>query len=413
MATKIISGNQIQLFYQGETFAYATSHTLSITGNTTDSNNKDTGVFGSTDVTSITWEVTGDYFYTDYDYDRLFDLMLYRRPIMVEVSEVRNYSDKGLISTGGDTASWVASPITRRGYAVITSLNTTANTSENATYSITFTGAGPLKTIDNTTTDYSIKVTYNDDIEGMTLFNMRAYPFINSAWVVPEGGRPVQIDMSDGKLHDATPNTSYYFIYYLSGPAIPEYMFSGVNTVATVEATNTIYNVGQYAFNNCSLTEISIPGPNPINYGNYCFSNCTSLTHVNYDSGNGRNWLFAKHVNNSSFLNCVRLVDSVLGDACEYILMSAFDGCLAMRNVWFGSSLRRVNDRAFLVDSHASTKTFHFYTEKAPYCQELAFGNIGYQTFILHNAASVNDFISGTDMDTYYPTDQCEYRIEV
>ena len=217
--------------------------------------------------------------------------------------------------------------------------------------------------------------------------------------------------MSDGKLHDATPNNAHYFIYYLSGPGIPEYMFSGVNTVDTVTTTNNIYNVGQYAFDNSSLTEISLPGPTPINYGNYCFSNCNWLTHVNYASGSGRNWLSAKHVNNSAFLNCVRLEDSILGDACEYVLYSAFDGCLAMRNVWFGSSLERVNERAFLVDSHASTKTFHFYTEKAPYCQELAFGNIGDQTFVLHNAASVNDFISGTDMATYYPADQCDYQI--
>ena len=411
MATQIIKGNKIQLFYQGETFAYATAHTLNITGNTLDISSKDHGVFGASEIGSITWEVTGEYFYTDYDYDTLFDLMLYRRPIMVEVAEVKNYSENGLISTGGDVAAWWPGAITRRGYAVITSLNTTANTSEQATYSVTLSGSGPLVIVDNTITDYSIKVTYNDDIEGMTLFNMRAYQYINSAWVCPEGGTPVQIDMSDGKLHDATPNTSHYFIYYLSGPSIPEQMFSDVTTVDTAETSNTIYNVGQYAFNNSSLTEISIPGPNAINYGNGCFSNCNSLTHVNYASGNSRNWLNAKHVNSDSFLNCVRLEDIVLGDACDYVLVNAFDGCLAMRNVWFGSSLYRVNERAFLVDSHASTKTFHFYTEKAPYCQELAFGNIGYQSFILHNASTVEDFLSGTDMATYYPQAQCDYQI--
>lgn len=411
MSKQIIKGDELQLFLNNGAPKFATSHTLTLSGSTLDTDTKDHGFWGSSEVGKLTWELTAECLYTDGDYDAMFDMMIAHTPITLSFAKVKNYSVNGLSSVGGDVAAWIPDVVQRRGNAFVTSLTANANTGENATYSITFTGAGPLKTIDNTITDYSVKVTYNDDIEGMTLFNMRAYPFINSAWVASDGGRPVQIDMSDGKLHDATPNGAHYFIYYLSGPAIPEYMFSGVNTVATVETTNTIYNVGQYAFNNSSLTEISISGPTPINYGNYCFSNCNWLTHVNYDAGNGRNWLSAKHVNNSSFLNCVRLVDSVLGDACEYVLMSGFDGCLEMRNVWFGSSLRRVNERAFLVDSHATTKTFHFYTEKAPYCQELSFGNPGYQTFILHNAASANDFISGTDMATYYPEAQCDYRI--
>ena len=410
MSKQIIKGDELQLFLNNGAPKFATSHTLTLSGSTLDTDTKDHGFWGSSEVGKLTWELTAECLYTDGDYDAMFDMMIAHTPITLSFAKVKNYSVNGLSSVGGDVAAWIPDVVQRRGNAYVTSLTANANTGENATYSITFTGAGPLKTIDNTITDYSIKVTYNDATEGMTLFNMRAYPFINSAWVASDGGRPVQIDMSDGKLHDATPNGAHYFIYYLSGPAIPEYMFSGVNTVATVEATNTIYNVGQYAFNNCSLTDISIPSPTPINYGNYCFSNCNWLTHVNYDSGNGRNWLFAKHVNNSSFLNCARLVDSVLGDSCEYILMSGFDGCLEMRNVWFGSSLRRVNDRAFLVDSHGTTKTFHFYTEKAPYCEELSFGNPGYQTFILHNAASANDFISGTDMAKYYP-DTSDYQI--
>lgn len=412
MGKKILKGDQIQMWdWDNGALAYATSHTLTLTGNTIDTKSKDNGWWGSTAVGNITWELTAECLYTDNDFDSLFTKMISNQKIHLAWGEVKNYDKNGLTTTGGSVTRWLPETEYYSGYAYITSLNTNANTGENATFSLTLTGNGALKKVDNTITDYSIKVTYNDDIEGMTLFNMRAYQYINSAWVCPEGGTPVQIDMSDGKLHDATPNTSHYFIYYLSDPSIPEQMFSDVTTVDTVETSNTIYNVGQYAFNNSSLTEISIPGPNAINYGNGCFSNCNSLTHVNYASGNSRNWLNAKHVNSSSFLNCVRLEDIVLGDACDYVLFSAFDGCLAMRNVWFGSSLYRVNERAFLVDSHASTKTFHFYTEKAPFCEELAFGNIGYQSFILHNASTVEDFLSGTDMATYYPQAQCDYQI--
>jgi len=411
MSKQIIKGDELQLFLQDGAPKFATSHTLTLSGSTLETDTKDHGFWGASEVGKLTWELTAECLYTDGDYDSMFDMMIAHTPITLTFAKVKNYSVNGLSSVGGDVASWVPDVIQRRGNAYVTSLTANANTGENATYSITFTGAGPLKTIDNTTTNYSIKVTYNDDAEGMMLFNMKAYSFINSAWVATDGGTPVKIDVSDGKLHDAVPSTSHYFIYYLSGPSIPEYMFSGVNTVDTVEAANTINNVGHYAFNNSSLTEISIPGPNPITYGNYCFSNCNSLIHVNYDQGNSRNWLNAKHVGSSSFLNCVRLGDIVSGDACENVLEDAFNGCLEIRNVWFGSSLIRVNERAFLVDSHASTKTFHFYTEKAPYCEELAFGNVGFQSFILHNATSAEDFLAGKLMAKYYPVAQCDYQI--
>ena len=411
MSKHIIKGDELQLFLQDGAPKFATSHTLTLSGSTLETDTKDHGFWGASEVGKLTWELTAECLYTDGDYDAMFDMMIAHTPITLTFAKVKNYSVNGLSSVGGNVAAWIPDVVQRRGNAYVTSLTANANTGENATYSITFTGAGPLKTIDNTLTDYSIKVTYNDDTKGMTLFNMRAYPYINSAWVVPEGGRPVQIDMSDGKLHDATPTSAHYFIYYLSGPAIPEQMFSGVTTINTVEATNTISIVGQYAFNNSSLTEISIPGPTPINYGNGCFSNCNFLTHVNYSSGNGRNWLNAKHVNNSSFLNCTRLEDIVLGESCDYILLSGFGNCLAISNVWFGHSLIRVNERAFYVDSHETHKDFHFYTEKAPFCEELAFGNVGYQSFILHNASSVEDFLSGTDMETIYPQAQCDYQI--
>lgn len=411
MSKQIIKGDELQLFLQDGAPKFATSHTLTLSGSTLDTNTKDHGYFGASEVGKLTWELTAECLYTDGDYDKMFDMMIAHTPITITFAKVKNYSVNGLSSVGGDVAAWITDVVKRRGNAYVTSLTANANTGENATYSITFTGTGPLKTIDNSITDYFIKVTYNDDAEGMTLFNMKAYPSINSAWVATDGGTPVKIDMSDGKLHDAVPSTSHYFIYYISGQSIPASMFSDVNTVDTVEASNTIYNIGQYAFNNSSLTEISIPGPNPITYGNYCFNNCSSLTHVNYDSGNNRNWLNAKRVDASSFLNCVRLEDIVLGPACDYVFDAAFGGCLAIRNVWFGPSLVRVRDRAFLDDSQESTKVFHFYTEKAPSCGRTSFGNIGYQSFILHNASSVEDFLSGTDMATYYPEAQCDYQL--
>ena len=43
MSTNIIRGDELQLFYDGNAFAWATSHTLTITGNTVDIATKDHG----------------------------------------------------------------------------------------------------------------------------------------------------------------------------------------------------------------------------------------------------------------------------------------------------------------------------------------------------------------------------------
>lgn len=404
MAT-IIKGNQIQLFYQGKTFAYATSHTLNITGNTSDSANKDTGVYGSNEVTSITWEVTGEYFYTDYDYDTLFDLMMYRRPILVEVGEVRNFSDDGLISTGGDIAAWIPSTITRRGYAAITALNTTANNSENATYSITLTGSGPLVVVDNTTTNFYIDVTYSAITEDMKLFDDRAMNSVNSGWVYEKTSGAVrpqltQIDITGGKLNDdLTSYTNPALRFYLASAMIPDYMFRGVSALSTAEVNASITEVGSHAFDSSGITSIDFGAASTgsIKYKDHCFSMCIGLTHVNYDTRDALNRLEAKWIGSNAFNSCVRLVDIDTGDACEYVSAGGFSDCASMNTIYFGDSLVRLNDNAFSLSSHPTVRTYHFYTESAPDLGILPLGNESYASIILHDSTSVNEWLSSND----------------
>lgn len=147
MATSnIVKGDELQLFdAEGNTLAYATSHTLTITGNTTDISSKDHGFFGAVEVGSVTWEIQSENLYTDDGYDKMFDIMMAGKPVTVAFAKVGNYSVNGLTSTGGDVAAWEPDMANyRSGLAVITSLVANANTGENATYSITLTGSGAL-----------------------------------------------------------------------------------------------------------------------------------------------------------------------------------------------------------------------------------------------------------------------------
>lgn len=129
----------------GKALAYATSHTLTLTGNTVDISSKDHGFWAASEVGSVSWEITTENLYTEDDYNKLFDMMITAEPVTIAFAKASNYDKNGLTSTGGTVESWIQDSTNyRSGKAVITSLTLNANTGENATYSATFTGNGAL-----------------------------------------------------------------------------------------------------------------------------------------------------------------------------------------------------------------------------------------------------------------------------
>lgn len=144
MAQTIVKGDELMLFKGGSALAYATSHTLTITGNTIDVSSKDHGYWGASEVGNITWEVTTENLYTDTDYDALFTAMIAKTPIEIVFAKAANYDANGLDGVGeGSVEAWTQGG-GYKGKAVISSLTANANTGENATYSATFTGYGAL-----------------------------------------------------------------------------------------------------------------------------------------------------------------------------------------------------------------------------------------------------------------------------
>lgn len=139
----IIKGDELMVFKGGSALAYATSHTLTITGNTIDIASKDNGYWGSSDIGNITWEMSTENLYTDSDYDALFTAMVNKTPVTLVFAKAGNYDVNGLASEGGSVQAWTSTG-GYTGSAVITSLTVNANTGENATYSATFTGKGAI-----------------------------------------------------------------------------------------------------------------------------------------------------------------------------------------------------------------------------------------------------------------------------
>lgn len=142
---QILKGDELMLFKDKKSIAYATSHVLTITGNTVDIASKDHGFWGASEVGSLTWEITSENLYTQDAYDTLFDAMVKCEPIDVAFGKVANYNKNGIDNA---TTDWTPDTATegsvKYGKAVITSLVANANTGENATFSITLTGQGAI-----------------------------------------------------------------------------------------------------------------------------------------------------------------------------------------------------------------------------------------------------------------------------
>lgn len=153
MANSIIKGRDLMLFdNDGHSYAYATNHTFSMTAETSDISTKDHGVWGASEVSKYTWEITSENLYTTEDYDKLFNLMVAGQAVTVRFGLKATPSNPTLTPAEGGTTLpyWTSGSSYYEGKVIITSLVTNANNGENATYSITLTGVGSIKKTPNT-----------------------------------------------------------------------------------------------------------------------------------------------------------------------------------------------------------------------------------------------------------------------
>lgn len=144
--TDIIKGSKLMVFLNDAPIAFATSHSLSITVNTTEVSTKDHGDFPSVIGNNITWEITTENLYSDNAESALWAAMKTMQPVTVKFA-ASNYknetSQKGIV--GVDSATeWTVEKAIASGKALITSLSVNAPSGDNATLSATFTGVGEL-----------------------------------------------------------------------------------------------------------------------------------------------------------------------------------------------------------------------------------------------------------------------------
>lgn len=140
-----IKGQELMLFLGGKSIAYATSHTLEISAETSDTSNKDEGGgdWASSEVSKLSWTASSENLFTTdgagASYDTLFDYMVKKTPIDAV------FGQKKETDTDVPVAGWTVGTTAYTGKVVITSLSLNAPNGEYATYSVQFTGVGALK----------------------------------------------------------------------------------------------------------------------------------------------------------------------------------------------------------------------------------------------------------------------------
>jgi len=153
----IIKGQEIMLMINGKSVAFATNHTLNLNTETSDVSSKDHGQWGAQEINRITWEASTENLYCSYtngvnNYDTLFDAMVAKQAIDMVFAKPSNWDKDGLVRGGNSAADaeteWNA-PATSylTGKCHITSLQLNAPNGENANYTATFTGAGPISRV--------------------------------------------------------------------------------------------------------------------------------------------------------------------------------------------------------------------------------------------------------------------------
>lgn len=147
MASQIVRGSDLMLFdgTTSKAFAFATNHTLELSGDVMETSSKDSGKWKSNQITKLSWTVTSENLYSEEDYDSLVTKMITRNEFEVIFAIAGNANDDTGVPEGGWT------PKANSGYkgkAVITSISVSAQDGQNATYSVNLQGTGALTKIE-------------------------------------------------------------------------------------------------------------------------------------------------------------------------------------------------------------------------------------------------------------------------
>lgn len=153
-------GSDILIWMGGHVIAYATSSSLSMSSETTETTNKDFGgLFASATVTKLSWEMSTSNLYAvetinsnEVAFDDLMSAWKNGQEVTVTIGHTQNFGKEStdsnrdnVIPTEGE--GWTPNTTGWTGKAIITSLSLSADSGSNASFDATFQGVGELAEI--------------------------------------------------------------------------------------------------------------------------------------------------------------------------------------------------------------------------------------------------------------------------
>lgn len=144
----VVAGKDLMIFVNSNPTALATSHSLTITAETSEAASKDDGAWGAATVTKFSWEGSTEALVSMDEnansFDAMYEAMMTREPVDIVSGRPTNATDDGVPEEG-----WTA-PTTKmyKGKALITSLQRNDPNGDNSTMTVTFTGVGKLERVE-------------------------------------------------------------------------------------------------------------------------------------------------------------------------------------------------------------------------------------------------------------------------
>ena len=139
----IVKGKDLMLFKgEGSTrtaLGAATNHTLGVTAEMQETSNKDTGKWGTSQPNKYSWTMGTENMFIQADYDTLMQAMIAGEKLHVLFEIAANANSDGKPAEG-----WIPGAGGWEGDVYISQIDANAPYADNATYSATFTGVGPL-----------------------------------------------------------------------------------------------------------------------------------------------------------------------------------------------------------------------------------------------------------------------------
>ena len=129
------------------------------------------------------------------------------------------------------------------------------------------------------------------------------------------------------------------FVIHTEGDVKTLVGYFGSKTEITIP--NSVTNIGDYAFYNCSsLTSVTIPN-SVTSIGSYVFYNCSSLTSVTIPNS-------VTSIGSGAFYGCSSLTSITIPNSVTSIGNSAFSGCSSLTSITIPNSVTYIGNSAFM-----------------------------------------------------------------